>query len=63
MGYYRQRSHDIIDMDSCLIQDEKQQELMNDIKQWLNELNVSIYNEKIKRVITSCSHSNKSLYK
>ena len=22
MGYYRQRSHDIIDMDSCLIQDE-----------------------------------------
>lgn len=49
MGYYRQRSHDIIDMDSCLIQDEKQQELMNDIKQWLNELNVSIYNEKNKK--------------
>ena len=22
MGFYRQRSHDIIDMDSCLIQDK-----------------------------------------
>lgn len=49
MGYYRQRSHDIIDMDSCLIQDEQHQEIMNQIKQWLNELKVSIYNEKTKK--------------
>ncbi|MCI2948556.1 23S rRNA (uracil(1939)-C(5))-methyltransferase RlmD [Staphylococcus caledonicus] len=49
MGYYRHRSHDIIDMDSCLIQDEQHQEIMNQIKQWLNELKVSIYNEKTKK--------------
>ncbi|MCE5090960.1 23S rRNA (uracil(1939)-C(5))-methyltransferase RlmD [Staphylococcus devriesei] len=49
MGYYRQRSHDIIDMDSCLIQDEQHQEIMNQVKQWLNELKVSIYNEKTKK--------------
>lgn len=49
MGYYRQRSHDIIDMDSCLIQNEQHQEIMNQIKQWINELKVSIYNEKTKK--------------
>lgn len=50
MGFYRQRSHDIIDMDSCLIQDEQHQNIMNYVKQWFNELNMSIYDEKIKEV-------------
>lgn len=50
MGFYRQRSHDIIDMDSCLIQDRQHQEVMNRVKYWLNELNISIYNEKQKQV-------------
>ncbi|MEK5170521.1 MULTISPECIES: 23S rRNA (uracil(1939)-C(5))-methyltransferase RlmD [Staphylococcus] len=49
MGFYRQRSHDIIDMDSCLIQDEQHQNIMNYVKQWFNELNMSIYDEKNKR--------------
>lgn len=48
MGFYRQRSHDIIDMDHCLIQDEQHQEVMNHVKQWLNELNISIYDEQSK---------------
>ncbi len=49
MGFYRQRSHDIIDMDSCLIQDEKHQQVMNDVKQLISELNISVYNEKTKK--------------
>lgn len=49
MGFYRQRSHDIIDMDECLIQDEQHQHMMNFIKQCCNELNISIYNEKTKK--------------
>lgn len=49
MGYYRQRSHDIIDMDSCLIQYQQHQEIMNHVKQWLNEFNISIYNERTKK--------------
>lgn len=49
MGYYRQRSHDIIDMDSCLIQDSQHQDIMNKVKQWLSELNISAYNEKNKK--------------
>ncbi len=49
MGFYRQRSHDIIDMDSCLIQDEKHQQVMNDVKQLISEFNISVYNEKTKK--------------
>ena len=55
MGFYRQRSHDIIDMDSCLIQDRQHQEVMNRVKYWLNELNISIYNENKNRFNTSFS--------
>ncbi|MCG3402658.1 23S rRNA (uracil(1939)-C(5))-methyltransferase RlmD [Staphylococcus massiliensis] len=61
MGFYRQRSHDIIDMDTCLIQHDVQNALMVSIKKWLNELNVSIYNEQLKsglvrHVIIRASH-------
>lgn len=35
-------------MDHCLIQDEQHQEVMNHVKQWLNELNISIYDEQSK---------------
>lgn len=49
MGFYRQRSHDIIDMESCLIQDNQHQEVMNHVKLWLDELNVSIYDEQAKK--------------
>ena len=48
MGYYRQRSHDIIDMDSCLIQDGIHQDIMNHVKQWIKEYHISIYNERTK---------------
>lgn len=49
MGFYRQRSHDIIDMESCLIQDQQHQQVMNDLKQLTSELNISVYNEKTKK--------------
>ena len=48
-GFYRQRSHDIIDMESCLIQDQLHQEVMNQLKVWFNELNISVYNEHKKQ--------------
>ena len=49
MGFYRQRSHDIIDMESCLIQDQQHQQVMNDLKQLISGLNISVYNEKTKK--------------
>ena len=62
MGFYRQRSHDIIDMDSCLIQDQQHQQVMNDVKQLISDLNISVYNEKLKRTTSSFSSENRSLY-
>lgn len=49
MGFYRQRSHDIINMDECLIQDNQHQQVMNVVKQLFNDLKVSIYNERSKQ--------------
>ena len=49
MGYYRQRSHDIIDMDSCLIQDDVHQDIMNHVKQWIIDYDISVYNESTKK--------------
>lgn len=48
-GFYRQRSHDIINMDECLIQDQLHQEVINKLKAWFNELNISVYNERKKQ--------------
>lgn len=62
MGFYRQRSHDIIDMESCLIQDQQHQQVMNDLKQLISELNISVYNEKLKRITSSFSSENRTLH-
>ena len=45
MGYYRQRSHDIINMDKCLIQYEEHNEIMNDVRHLLNHYQISPYDE------------------
>lgn len=46
MGFYRQRSHDIIDMDECLIQDDIQNQIMREIKQLVQQYGISTYNEQ-----------------
>ena len=51
IGYYRQRSHDIIDMDSCLIQDDVHQDIMNHVKQWIIDYDISVYNEVQKGLL------------
>ncbi|WP_049320394.1 23S rRNA (uracil(1939)-C(5))-methyltransferase RlmD [Mammaliicoccus sciuri] len=46
LGFYRQRSHDIVNIDHCMIQDEKHDLIMKKLKQLLDEINISIYNEQ-----------------
>ena len=46
MGYYRQRSHDIINMDKCLIQYEAHNEIMNAVRQLLNHYHIPPYDER-----------------
>ena len=46
MGFYRQRSHDIIDMDTCLIQDDIQNQIMREIKRLVQQYGITTYNEQ-----------------
>ncbi|MGV7115189.1 23S rRNA (uracil(1939)-C(5))-methyltransferase RlmD [Paenibacillus kyungheensis] len=45
-GFYARGSHRIIDMDTCLIQDTRNDELIAKVKQIGKELGVSAYNEE-----------------
>ena len=46
IGFYRKKSHDIIDIDKCLIQDEKNDLIIDIIRKYIEEENISIYDEK-----------------
>jgi 23S rRNA (uracil1939-C5)-methyltransferase len=45
IGFYAPRSHDIIDMDSCLIQDEAADKVVKLTREWITKYNVSTYDE------------------
>ncbi|MEY7999158.1 23S rRNA (uracil(1939)-C(5))-methyltransferase RlmD [Clostridium sp. Mt-5] len=46
IGFYAKRSHDIIDMDSCLIQDESADKAVRFIRKWIEKYNIPVYDEK-----------------
>ena len=45
IGFYAQRTHEIIDMDSCIIQDEIADNVVKLAKEWIEKYNISTYNE------------------
>lgn len=47
MGYYRQRSHHIINMDQCLIQYQAQNGIMRLLRDLLNQFNIAPYQETV----------------
>ncbi|WP_446899860.1 23S rRNA (uracil(1939)-C(5))-methyltransferase RlmD [Clostridium sp. LBM24168] len=51
IGFYANRSHDIIDMDSCLIQDKSADEIVKFIREWIEKYDIPIYDEKTNRGI------------
>lgn len=44
-GFYAERSHDIIDIDACLIQQEVNDSVVRTVKRLATELGISAYNE------------------
>lgn len=48
MGFYARRSHQIIDADSCYIQNETADEIIKIVRQWINKYDIDIYDEKNK---------------
>ena len=49
MGVYRQRSHDVIETKECKIQNQKIQEIANDIFDFIKNNNLSVYHEKVHK--------------
>lgn len=45
-GFFRNRTHDVIDMNGCLIQDKDAFKVTECIKKWMNEFNIQPYDEK-----------------
>jgi 23S rRNA (uracil1939-C5)-methyltransferase len=45
IGFYAPRSHDIIDMDTCLIQDESADKVIALTRKWIEKYNISPYDE------------------
>ncbi len=48
-GFYAQRSHRIINMEACLIQHEKNDEVIELVKSAASELGISAYNEQTRK--------------
>ena len=46
MGYYKPRSHDVINIEKCFIQYDEHNKLMNDIRSLIIELDLSVYDEE-----------------
>lgn len=45
MGFYKKRSHDIVDLENCLIQHPISDKVMQITKKWLSRYDISIYDE------------------
>ena len=45
MGYYKPRSHDIVNIEKCFIQYDEHNVLMNKLRSLISELNLSVYDE------------------
>ena len=46
IGFFAPRSHNIIDLKSCLIQDEKADKIIKILREWIEKFNISVYDEK-----------------
>lgn len=45
-GYYRKKTHDVINIDKCFLQDDKTSEILKFIRNICNEFKISSYNEE-----------------
>lgn len=45
IGFYRERSHDVIDVGDCLLQPEESSAIRDAVKKWMLEYSVSAYDE------------------
>lgn len=49
IGPYKKRTHEVVDIDKCVIQSEKNDQIIKIIRSYLEKNNISIYDEKTHR--------------
>jgi 23S rRNA (uracil1939-C5)-methyltransferase len=49
IGFYKKKSHELIPMDKCIIQHDVNDEIIKIVKKYINENNISIYDEKTNK--------------
>lgn len=57
LGFYKRETHDIVDIDSCIIQHEINDKVLEVVRYYMNQFNIKPYNEKtgegiIRHVLT-----------
>ena len=40
IGFFSEKSHDIIDMDTCLLQDKESEEIIRIVRKWMNDYSI-----------------------
>ena len=66
IGFYRPRSHDVIDVDDCLLQGEAAARLRGAVKEWMAEYSIPAYNERtftglVRHVYVRTNRADRSL--
>lgn len=46
IGFYRRNSHDVIDMDDCLLQTERAKKIVDIVRDWIKKYEIKAYDEK-----------------
>ena len=49
IGFYKVGTHDLVDLNECIIQDEISNKVLNIVREIINENRISAYNEKSKK--------------
>lgn len=62
IGFYRKKSHDVIDIDKCVIQHDRNDQIIEIVRDYVEYNDVSIYNEKtheglLRHVVTKIGYA------
>ncbi|MBC2575496.1 23S rRNA (uracil(1939)-C(5))-methyltransferase RlmD [Peptostreptococcus canis] len=62
IGFYKKKSHDVIDIEKCVIQHEKNDEIIEIIREYIIKNDVSVYDEKthkggIRHIVTKVGYA------
>lgn len=66
IGFYKRKSHNIVDIDTCLIQHEVNDKVINIVRDYINQYSISTYDEKtgkglIRHVLTKIGFHTKQI--